>query len=315
MKKGILVLIIFGSIATTVGAVVFGIGLANDINALQAHKETHEYELTEAFNSINIEGDSGDFTFIYNSENVNKVVAEEDKYFTTSVGVTDNVLTISNKNNKKWYENFFYSVSPKITVYLANTDYQNLVVNNSTGDINVPGDFTFDNVAIKVSTGDINFKSTVKDALAITSSTGNHVLTDASMKSLSLEASTGRIELNNVLVENDINLKTSTGNMKLTGVKATNLTTTCSTGGVTLANVEVSNHIYNKASTGDITYLDSDASTIQIETSTGDVNLNLLTPKIMSVSTKTGDVDVPTSLTGGLCQITTSTGDITVRFK
>ena len=55
-----------------------------------------------------------------------------------------------------------------------------------------------------------------------------------------------------------------------------------------------------------------DAAEIVVKTDTGDVTGTLLTEKVFMVKTDTGDVDVPRSVTGGACEITTDTGDIRV---
>ena len=64
--------------------------------------------------------------------------------------------------------------------------------------------------------------------------------------------------------------------------------------------------------TGDVKLDACDANSIDIETDTGDVMGSLLTPKIFDTDTNTGRVSVPQSSEGGLCKITTSTGDIEI---
>jgi hypothetical protein len=51
-----------------------------------------------------------------------------------------------------------------------------------------------------------------------------------------------------------------------------------------------------------------------VEITTGDVSGSLRTDKIFNVQA-TGDVNVPKSGTGGLCDITTTTGDIHIRVS
>ena len=49
---------------------------------------------------------------------------------------------------------------------------------------------------------------------------------------------------------------------------------------------------------------------VRQETSTGKVKGHLLTDKIFVTSTSTGKVRVPSTESGGICKVTTSTGDI-----
>ena len=52
---------------------------------------------------------------------------------------------------------------------------------------------------------------------------------------------------------------------------------------------------------------------LKIITSTGDIEGTLLSDKVFIVKSSTGDIHVPSSITGGRCEITTSTGNIEVR--
>ncbi|MBO5851923.1 MAG: DUF4097 family beta strand repeat protein, partial [Clostridia bacterium] len=88
-----------------------------------------------------------------------------------------------------------------------------------------------------------------------------------------------------------------------------------STGDVYLENVIAVEKIDIKRSTGDVEFEELDASEIEIKTSTGDVEGTLLTEKTFSIKTNTGDVDVPRLSSGGLCKITTDTGDIDIEIK
>ena len=65
-----------------------------------------------------------------------------------------------------------------------------------------------------------------------------------------------------------------------------------------------------KRNTGDVRFDGTDAAEILVETDTGDVTGTFLSEKTFFVETDTGSVDVPESITGGRCEITTNTGDI-----
>ena len=67
--------------------------------------------------------------------------------------------------------------------------------------------------------------------------------------------------------------------------------------------------------TGDVKLDGCDAAEIKILTDTGDVNGSFGSEKIFFVETDTGDVNVPKSLTGGKCEITTDTGDIYITIE
>ena len=68
-------------------------------------------------------------------------------------------------------------------------------------------------------------------------------------------------------------------------------------------------------STGDVRFEGSDAAQLFVETDTGDVEGSLLSDKVFLVTTDTGEKDVPNSITGGRCEITTDTGDVRITIQ
>ena len=94
-----------------------------------------------------------------------------------------------------------------------------------------------------------------------------------------------------------------------------NLMTTGNTGDITLKNTVASNSFSITRSTGDVNFENCDAGEITVQTSTGDVSGTLLTEKIFISRSSTGSIHVPDTVTGGKCQITTSTGNIDIRLK
>ena len=68
-------------------------------------------------------------------------------------------------------------------------------------------------------------------------------------------------------------------------------------------------------STGEVFFDGCDASEIKVKTSTGDVTGTLLSSKVFITHSSTGRIAVPDSITGGRCEITTSTGAIEIAIK
>ena len=58
-----------------------------------------------------------------------------------------------------------------------------------------------------------------------------------------------------------------------------------------------------------------DAAEIFVKTDTGDVTGTLLSEKVFVTTTDTGKVEVPRSVSGGRCEITTDTGDIRISIR
>ena len=66
--------------------------------------------------------------------------------------------------------------------------------------------------------------------------------------------------------------------------------------------------------TGNVKFSACDAAEISFKTDTGDVNGTLLSDKIFMAQTDTGRVNVPQTITGGRCEITTTTGNIRIQL-
>lgn len=68
-------------------------------------------------------------------------------------------------------------------------------------------------------------------------------------------------------------------------------------------------------STGDVMFDSCDAAEILVKTDTGDIKGSLLSDKVFITQTDTGSVDVPKTVIGGKCEITTDTGDIRIKIQ
>lgn len=292
--------IIIASTFVLAGCLIFLIALSKlgwDFKGLSTKKlETNSYEITEDYQDIIIETDTADITFVLSNDGKCLVECVELEKETHSVLVSDNALTIKRVDKRKLFDYIGFNLKKtKITVYLPSENYGNLNINAKTSNIVVPNNFTFKNVNIENSTGDVNFNSNAK--------------------SLDISVSTGKISLNGVSCEEDIKLSVSTGKVNINNLTCKNFDSTGDTGKVNLTSVIVSDKLSIKRSTGDINLDSCDAGEIEVKTSTGDVTGTILSNKVFIVNTSTGKKNVPETTTGGICKITTSTGNIIISIK
>ena len=130
---------------------------------------------------------------------------------------------------------------------------------------------------------------------------------------LKIENRTGNVNIENIKAYN-IDISVSTGDTELKDVDCKNLVIKGSTGDTVLKDVVATEKLTVERSTGNIQFDNSDAATITIKTTTGSVTGTLRTAKIFIAKTFTGKISVPETLTGGKCEITTSTGDIKIEL-
>ena len=116
-------------------------------------------------------------------------------------------------------------------------------------------------------------------------------------------------------VEGDISVEVSTGKTKLTNVTCKDLFSDGDTGDIDMVNLIAEGTLSVERSTGNVKFDGCDASEIFVETDTGDVKGSLLSEKLFITETDTGRVEVPHSVEGGRCEISTDTGDIKISIK
>ena len=283
-----------------------------DLGELSSSKyETNTHEISLDFENIYINTDTARIVFELSEKDECKVVCYEEKNEKHEVSVSDGTLNISLNSTKKWYEHIGFNFStPKITVYIPAGEYGALTVRASTGDVALKG-LSFDIIDMVLSTGDVNCSANATKDIRIKTSTGDISLENASARDVELSVSTGRVDVANVKCS-DLSVRVSTGKTHLASVECDNFTTSGSTGDINLSGVIVNGKIDVKRSTGDIKLTKCDAAELAITTDTGDVRGSLLTDKVFIARSDTGKIDVPKSTSGGICEITTDTGNIII---
>lgn len=275
--------------------------------------ETNRYGIYENYENISIVTDTADIVFVP-SENANtSVVCYEQKHEKHSVAVKDGTLVIEIVDTRKWYEWIGISIeSPKITVYIPQGEYGALSVKAGTGNVEMPENFKFERIDVSVSTGAVKCMASASEEIKITTTTGDIRVENAFADSLDLSVSTGEVIAKSITCAGDVKINVSTGCAKLADVTCKNMTSNGRTGDISLKNVIAAGQFLIERSTGDVKFDGCDASGIFVKTSTGSVNGSLLSDKVFITQTRTGSIDVPKTVSGGRCEITTDTGSIKI---
>ena len=314
MKKVILIPIIVGSALLLTGGIVLAIGVTNSVKA--SNYVEKEYEVTDAFTNIDINFDITDVKLIKSEDGKTKIAVKETEKERHEYTVSDNTLSIKFVDERKWSEKMFSWEQLKVTVYLPAGNYGDLKIDTDTGDVEIPGDFTFNSVNYTGHTGDFTMSSNVAGLLKTKITTGDISFANFTANEIDINGGTGKISLENVKVTEKIFTKNSTGNVKLNNVQSKKLESHTSTGNVTLTNTVMSEQIWVETSTGNVKFVDSDALDIHVETSTGNVTGTLLTGKVFTYDTSSGKHSLPPhDVSGGTFYAKTSTGDIVIKIK
>ncbi len=276
--------------------------------------ETNTHEITTEFEHISVSTTVAKVAFLPSTDGVVRVECFERPKEIHAVSVQDGTLTVELVDTRAWYHHIslFSFSKPTITIYLPVAEYGNLTIENDTGDIVIPKDFSFAVVDVSLDTGDVECLASATGNMKIKTSTGDVALESLSAGALEVCTSTGDIEISSVVCAGDVNVRVSTGESELENVTCKNLTTVGTTGDFSLENVIVAETMSIKRDTGDVNLSRCDASEVVITTDTGNVSGSFLTDKIVWAKTDTGRVDVPKSTAGGRCEITTDTGNIKI---
>lgn len=289
--------------ATTIGG---GLDFGN------SDYETTTEEIVSTFDQIAIKTDITDIEIATADEKHCRMESTEPNKIEHSAQVQDGTLVIQSTDSRPWYEHIFNISfnSPKIKLYLPQSDYTSLKIDTHTGDVLIPAGFTADTLTINGDTSDVSCAANVK-SLTVNLSTGDTHLNGASADQAEISSTTGDVKIDLLTSDGDVSVTTTTGDILMTDVSCQNFTAESTTGDITLGGILAKKDLKITCTTGDVIINGCDAAELAIKTGTGDVTGSLLSEKTFITDTSTGDIDVPHT-TGGKCEITTSTGDIQI---
>lgn len=319
MRKQTKIWLIAATFLVLVGCLIFaGVMTAMkwDFTKLSTVKyETNQHEIGENFSNVTLITDTADVVFAPSENGKTSIACYEQKKMKHSVSVQDDTLTIQLVDERKWYDYIgIFWTSPKITVYLPEGTYGAFSLKSSTGDIEIPKDYQFASMDISASTGEVKNFASVSEKMKIQTSTGCIHVENISAGMMELSVSTGKVTVTDVDCREDMTVRVSTGKASLTNVMCKNLISDGDTGDMVLKNTIASEKISIERSTGNIRFEGCDGGELTVETSTGDIKGSLLSEKVIFAQSDTGRVEVPQSTTGGVCRLTTDTGNIQIEI-
>ncbi len=297
MSKQTQIALIVAIVLVLIGCMLFGGVMMMhrwDFSKLGENKfQTNRYEIVKPYTSISIEVDTAEILLIPSDSQKHSVLCYERENVQHMVSVTNDTLTIKAVDTRKWYEHIgLFFATPQIKVSIPQGAYDALHIKASTGDIEIPKNFTFQKIIATTNTGDITNFADSKALLQLKTSTGDICTQNVSAQMLDLTVSTGKATLQNITCQSLLSKGT--------------------TGDISLKNVVAKKIFAIKRSTGDITLERCDSAEISIQTDTGNVSGSLKSEKIFTAQSDTGRISIPQSASGGKCEITTDTGDIKI---
>lgn len=230
-----------------------------------------------------------------------------------TVEVIDGTLTIRIAKSpilRLWW---FAFGEPSILLYLPNSCYEQLNIETSSGNMDLPQDFSFSNAQLKSSSGNISLESKVENKLSAETSSGYLLVNGVSCKEMTLRSSSGNGEVCSGGADR-LQIKSSSGEISLSNLSCGELEGKASSGDISLTDVRLSGNLKLNTTSGAISLENCDADSLELRSSSGDIQGSLLSDKIFITKSSSGRIQVPETTSGGICKAETSSGDIRFRI-
>ncbi len=336
MNKGLKIFSVICGILILAGIALVCIALAlgGGLNGEKTNEVTLNAE--GEFNSISVKASITDIIIKKSANGTSYAVCDESEKIKYDLKVENQVLILSEIDNRKWYDYIgIYFGGREAVLYLAEDFYDSISVNISSGDISCEEEtLTFGNARLHVSSGKINISSNASQALDLSATSGNIYISKLSCESLTADASSGKITVSDVSARKSITMKATSGNINIERTTAESISIKASSGNikltdtavkastkidVTSGNIRLTDFTSEEstaitASSGNITFAGFDSRTIEIEATSGNVSGTLLTGKTYDIRTTSGSARYPEEIyaEGGTCRVRVTSGNVNI---
>lgn len=356
MNKAKKIIIITACSLIGLGVILMGAAVAVDGASLFHTPEAvlNTINIEESFENIDVDSVECDIQFIKAENDECKIESVDEKNIVTEAEVRDNTLYINRVDKRKWYESiggvYFGYRTPRITVFLPETEYKKLSILSASGDTCISGDFSFESAEVRSSSGDIEFLADVlknaevksisgdvsvnTDAESLTAcSTSGNVVVEGRANKVNVSSTSGEVWCYRIDSEGEFNVKTTSGDVNVYDsiaeishiqstsgdviverISADELSFKTNSGDIKLEEAYAENMLSASAVSGDIELMRGDSKDISFETVSGDIEGLLSTGKNFSYKTTSGNIRLPDDSGDGKCYVKTVSGDAEIKI-
>ncbi len=296
-------------------------------------KET-TYSVEEGFTALELRTGAGDVRLLPSDDGKCRVECMENEEQTHRVEVKDGVLRVVRQMSDPTGISFRLVERDHVCVYLPERAYERLTLEAASGDVECPAEFSFGEARVGTASGDVTFRSAVEGALTISAASGNVTVegvspaslsvstasgsiraADVAAGDLSLSADSGDLTLENAALSGAAKLRTTSGDQRLENVSCASLAAESTSGEKRLTDVLAAGELRCESASGDLILLRCDGDSLYLRAESGEIRGSLRTEKIFLTETASGSVKVPKSVSGGSCEVHTSSGDIRLTLE
>ncbi len=288
-------LILFGLV---IGFIAFASAGFSFRNIGNKNAVTKNLSVTESFTSIEIDDESGyyDIKILPSESETAEIITFGDEDVKINFAVVNQRLSIEILSARSFFTIFDFSPNAYINVYIPQKEYRELKIESSSGDISLLS-LEAELVDIEASSGDIFVRNSKLGTIEAETLSGDIELVSSEAARVALETTSGEVYVGRASAINTMSISSVSGD-------------------VDCESVILQGVLKIETASGDIELENSDAQKIIVETRSGDVEGDILSAKVFDARSSSGEVRVPTSLSGsGECYIRTSSGDIEISIS
>ncbi len=322
LKKKILI----GCASVTGAGLILLLGLFIKIkfNPVELNNEKQiikTYDISDDYSDIYIETKDADVRFVV-SENGKTSVTCINGTKKDVVGSFNKCLKVISEKKKKAGTvfnpvfDFRKDNAADITVSLPYKRLGDVALITENGRIEADDFFLSDTVnsSLVTKNGEIIYCMNTTGNCFIENENGNITVRSLQCDYVDVKNKSGEISLTGSDIKGALNIKNGSGEFNAENVECENLTAESDSGDLYLKNFLSRVAVTVKENSGNVKIRKSDANAFIIDSKSGDVDAEFVSPKIYTVESKSGSVNIPESLSGGMCKINTDSGDIRVRI-
>ena len=238
MKKATKCWLILATALILVGCILFG-GVMTMLNwdfskLSTASYSTNRHSVEEAFSHISLQTVTASIRFLPAEDGRTSVVCHEPDNQKHSVTLRGDTLVIERIDTRQWYEHIgLYFEPTQITVYLPQTEYGSISLQNTTGEVSLQN-IRAAALDISSTTGDISLTDVVCTGdLSVQLTTGHIRLEDSDAATLALKTVTGSVS-GTLLTGKTFTAKAVTGGIDIPDTTGGSCRITTTTGSITI---------------------------------------------------------------------------------
>lgn len=238
---------------------------------------TVNHAVSEPFTHISVDVSDCNVRFVHSDSNTCWVNYLESASRSYTVSVEQNTLIITEQERGAWYHHVGFDLEPReLVISLPQPSYETLKLKTASGNVSLPQTFSFVDTSISTASGWLQCSSLVSGDATVETISGDVDISGWTPKTLQIQSTSADVRLSQVVVDGSCRVENVSGDVQLDGC---------------------------------------DAPSLVIDTISGDVSASLRTGKTFSTQTVSGDVRTPSDASGGSCQITTVSGDISCTIQ